>query len=69
MTDQRTRTAMPQDAESQPLSGKPNEDHELDAEIVRDLEVDAHAEDVRGGVTTCTIIRDSPSCVMSMQRK
>jgi len=49
MTSQRDKTAKVKDAESDDRSRQSDEHRDLDAEIVRDLEVGERGEDVRGG--------------------
>jgi hypothetical protein len=49
MTKAKDRTESAKDQESKAGSKRPDDGQELDAEIVRDLEVDEQANDVRGG--------------------
>jgi hypothetical protein len=49
MTQAKDRTESAKDQESMAGSKRPDDGQELDAEIVRDLEVDEQASDVRGG--------------------
>ena len=49
MTNAKDRTAGAKDREAEAPPQKPDEGHELDAEILRDLEPGEQADDVRGG--------------------
>ena len=49
MTSPQDRNAEPNDPATQSRPRKADDGHELDAEVVRDLELDGQAEDVRGG--------------------
>ena len=49
MTNPKDRTASTKDRAADHPPQKPDKDHELDAEILRDLEPDEQSDDVRGG--------------------
>jgi hypothetical protein len=49
MTRAKDRTADTADQQDQSRREAPAESQELDAEIVRDLEIDEHGDEVRGG--------------------
>ena len=52
MTNSKDHSAGAKGREADPPPQKPDKDHELDAEILRDLEPDEQSDDVRGGVCT-----------------